>query len=143
MSATQAPKAPPAPNAKSAAPGTKDEAKEKKPKVVKVDYPGLTNEAGDDVLLEAYPEDFDPKAHKPLKAKDFKDETVFMIHKAEELEAKAKKIRDEVESIKKLGSPQDRKKLQNLQKVASRMNELVASLKAAGMDVNLEDLLDA
>jgi len=114
--------------AKSAKPGTEDGAAQKE-KVERIDY--VVPEGG----LTEVPADFDPKKHKPLKRKDFKDESVFLLSRAAELEKKAAWYRTEAENVKKLGSVKDRVKAKRLLAMQKRMQELQASLAAEGVDV--------
>lgn len=117
----QAPKA-------GARPGAK-EPKAKKEKKVRIAYP--VPEGG----LEAVPADFDPKVHKPLGRKNFKNEAVWYELKAQELEKKAASLRVEATNIGKLGNVKDRAKAKRLLDLQKRMAELSESLVAEGVDV--------
>ena len=125
----------------SAAPGTTDE-KGSKEKVEKVVYPGLLGDIDPEtkeparLVLKDWPEDFDPKKHKPLLKRDFETEAPWLINRAEKLEAQAKAYRDEAEMVKKLGSKQDRAKAKKLIQMRDRMAELRAQLEAEGIDVD-------
>lgn len=114
-----APEAPP-----SAAP-----TKPAKPKKVKTKYPVPT-----DGLTE-WPADFDEDVHSPLKRSDFKDETVFLEHRAAQYEARAVEIRKEIEEIRTLGVG-GKSKAQKLVKVQAELDSLKEFLKAQGMDVD-------
>lgn len=116
------------------APGTEPE--NKKPKKVKKAYPGLTNEAGEVLKLEAVPSDFNHKAHIPLKKKDFKDESLFLEHNANMFELRAKSLRNQAEKLRKLGNSASSGKLKTLLKMQDRMAEIIASLKAEGLDID-------
>ena len=122
---TQA-KAPP-----SAKPGQKDEKAKKVPKekVEKAKYP--IPEGG----LKEVPTDFDTKKHRPLKSKDFADESSWCELQAKHCEAKATEWRSKGEESKKLGSVKDRAKAKNLLRMQDRMAELMKELSADGVDV--------
>ncbi|HKI69885.1 MAG TPA: hypothetical protein VKA67_09875, partial [Verrucomicrobiae bacterium] len=89
----------PAASGPSAAPGTADAAAKKPEKVA---YP--VPEGG----LETVPEDFDPKKHKPLKVKDFKDETSWCLVQAAKFDAVAANWRKKAEEAKALGGIKER-----------------------------------
>lgn len=107
----------------------------------RVDYPGLTNAAGEEVKLSDWPGDFDPKKHKPLKRSNFADETVFMLHQADQMESKAKLLRAEVEQIRALGSARDVKAAKKISAMLTKVDELKAQLAEDGVDI--QKLLDA
>lgn len=113
----------------SAKPGTKEE-KAKKEKRVRIDYP--VPEGG----LDSWPTDFDAKVHKPLKRKDFKDETLWLEAKAAEYEKRASAMRDEIETCKTLGNAKDRARAKKLLSMQKRMAEMEAELKGEGVDVD-------
>lgn len=117
------------------APGTEPEAKKAK-KVKRNAYPGLFNAAGEVIKLEAVPTDFDSKAFVPLKKRDFKDESLFLEHNANLLEAKAKSLREQADKMRKLGNSASSGKLKTLLKMQDRMAEIIASLKAEGLDID-------
>ncbi len=114
--------------AASARPGTKDE-KGKKEKKVRAQY--AIPEGG----LTAWPADFDSKLNKPLKRKDFADESLFLLSKADEYDRRAKALRQEAEESKKLGSIKDRAKAKQLLKMQKRMKEMTDAMAAEGIDV--------
>lgn len=128
-------------NPASAKPGTEDQ-KGKKEKVQKIDHPSLIGEkdpkSGQHLRkrIAEFPKDFDPKVHKPLKKSDFENESVWLLHKADELEAKAKDLREEAKMADKLGSAKQRAQAKQLVKMQKRAAELMASLKSAGIDVD-------
>jgi hypothetical protein len=80
------------------------------------------------------PADFDSKLHKPLKRKDFKDESLWFELRALDLEKKAARMRREGENIKKLGGVKDRVKAKRLLSMQKRMEDLKATLKSEGID---------
>lgn len=114
----------------SAKPGARDPKakKEKKQKVERVEYPVPEGK------LERVPEDFDPKKHKPLKRKDFKDEAVFLEIRADQMEAAAKRLREEAKAVR-AGGGKDKGKAKKLIAMQKRMAELQAQLTADGVDV--------
>ena len=132
-------------NPASAKPGTQDQTG-KKEKVKRTEYPGLIGPEDPEtkkptrLKLTQVPEDFDSKLHKPLRKGDFEKEYTYLLMKADELEAKAKKLRDEAALSDKLGSSADRAKAKKLVKMQERMAELQKQLEDAGIDV--ESLLD-
>lgn len=127
---------------KAAKPGTQDP-KGAKEKPKKVPYPGLKpDEKGKaTVKLETWPDDFDPKLHKPLRRGDMKDESVWLLRKAEEHDKKAADLRKEAEIVKTTGGKQSAKKAQRFAKMTSRLAELRKELEADGLDV--EGLLES
>lgn len=126
----------------STAPGTADEGgkkrkkKDKGEKVKRVKYPNVPEDG-----LDAWPADFDPKAHKPLRRQDFKDETVWLERKATQFENAAKRMREEAQQIAALGTTGERGKARKLLKVSKELDALKEALKAKGVDV--ESLLKA
>lgn len=120
-------------------PESKPKAKKKKEKVEKVDFPGLLDDKGEARLLEEWPEDFDSSKHKTLKKTHFKCESIWYFHQADIAEARAKKLREEGEEAKKLGSSKDAAKAKKLLTMLKKSEELKEQLKAAG--VNVEELL--
>lgn len=124
-------------NAASAKPGAKAPAA-KKEKKVRVKYSAPENAAwvNEDGKLIAAPEDFDPKANKPLQRKDFADEATFFEMQANVYEARAKRCREKAEESKKLGGAKDKQKAKKLISMTKRLNELKASLQEEGFDVD-------
>jgi hypothetical protein len=136
MSASLAPKKPVPPPAAVGAPKEKAP-KEKKAKVAKIDFPALYNAAGEWNKLEALPDDtYNPKVHKLLKKKDFKDEPLYLEFLAAGFEKKATSLKAQAEKIRKLGSSSSNAKLKTLIKMQERMAELMATLRAEGIDVD-------
>lgn len=84
---------------------------------------------------EAVPEGFDFDKHKPLKKRDFKEEYLYYEFRAEDLERKAAKLREQAEESKKLGSGKARQKAKRLVKLKSQIAKLTESLKESGVDV--------
>jgi hypothetical protein len=137
----KAPKAPVAPPANSAAPGTPAPEKAKKAKVVKIDHPALWSvpKEGEDsvrVKIEVRPADYCPKTHKILKMKDFANESFYLEDQAKQLETKATGLRAKAEKLRTLGSTASSAKAKTLVKMQERMAELMASLKAEGVDID-------
>lgn len=123
-----------------AKPGTKSDAGKKPVKEKKtrqaytptVDDPSWVNEDG---LLTALPEDYDPRAHLPLKRKDFADEALYYEWLAGVYEVRAKKLRQKAVDFKKMGSVRDRGKAKRLLNMQKRMAELRKQLEDEGVDV--------
>jgi hypothetical protein len=136
MSNAIAPKKPVPPPAAVGAPAA---GKAEKPaKVKKIDFPGLfvgEGENRDYQKLESMPVGFDAKKHKPLRKKDFKDEPLFLEYQASLLDAKAANLRAHAEKLRTVGSSASSAKAKTLVKMQARMAELMAALKAEGMDV--------
>lgn len=126
----QTPNAPAAAPAKGdTKPGAKGSPKAKKEKRVKVPY--AVPEGG----LESYPEDFDPKKHKPLKRTDFKNELVYLEKRREKLAKSLASLDTEIETVKKLGPGKERQKAKKLLKVQREFDELKKTLAEQGVDV--------
>jgi hypothetical protein len=125
------------PSVPSAAPGTEDEAGKKKKKM---HYPGLSVEAEKPFKpttpVDKKPDDFDPKKHKPLRKIDFIDEPAFLDFRADELELKVAKLRQQASDSRKLGSVQDRARAKKLRAMMSKMDELRTQLESQGIDVD-------
>ena len=112
-------------------------AKAKKPSPLKKNpYPGLFDAEGAQVKLTELPEDYDPKAHKPLKKSDFAHDYVFMRVQAGMLQARAERMFEEALTLEKLGSPKDRVKAKKLIAMQKRMEELKAELAGEGIDLD-------
>lgn len=118
------------------APGTAPEDKPKKEKVKKSIYPGLINDEGVEVKLTAVPEDYDPKKHSLLKKKNFNDDSLFLEFQAAQLEKKAQALRSQATKLRELGNTASSGKLKTLLKMQERMNELMATLRAEGLDID-------
>lgn len=131
-------KAPPV-EAPSAAPGTKEPKakKEKKEKVKKIWHPLLNpNAEGKPTSqLDKIPDDFDPKLHKPFGRKHLKDESLFFELKARKYDALAADMRRQAEQAKQLGGMKDGKSAKKLIALQKRLDEQVAKMTAAGVDV--------
>jgi hypothetical protein len=134
MSTAIAPKKPVPPPSAVGAPSA---GKSDKPaKVKKIDFPGLYDSSGNYEKLTALPVGFDAKAHKPLRKKDFKEEPLFLEYQATLLDAKAASLRSQAEKLRTVGSTASSAKAKTLVKMQARMAELMAALKAEGMDVD-------
>ena len=122
-------------NAPSARPGTED-ASGKGNKKARSFHPSLLDDDGKPTKkLDAYPEDFDSKQHKPLKKGNFEDETVWMLHQADVLEGRAKKIREDVELIRKTGGKKAQAKVKKLLAIQNKLAQLESELSDEGVDV--------
>lgn len=125
----------PARNPKSAKPGTQDKTPKAKKKVERVTHPALLDADNNPVKVEAVPDDFDPKKHKPLKRADFKDEALWFDMRADDYERRAKDYRQQAEDCRKLGSVSDRQAAKKLLAMQRRIAELQEKLKGEGVDV--------
>ncbi len=85
--------------------------------------------------LKAWPKDFDRKVYKPLRRKNFADETVFMEAKAARLEAAAKRIREEIVITRQLGGSEQAKAAKQFARLQNRMATMTEALVAQGIDV--------
>lgn len=141
MAAVQPTAQKPAGNAK---PGAKDPkaAKAPKEKLVRTFHPALAvakNEKGKlapTAKLDKIPDDFNPKAHKPLQRRDFNDESIWFEVKAREMEAKAADYRKQATEFKALGGAAKSGQAKRLLAMQKRVAELTAQLAAQGLDVN-------
>lgn len=106
------------------------EAKKEKEKKKLVPYPVPEGK------LDNWPDDYDPKTHKPLRGHHFKDESVYWLRRADELEDQAKKFRQKAEEIKQLGGVRDVKKAKRLIKMQKQLAELKKALGDEGADVD-------
>lgn len=107
----------------------------------KIDFvtPEGATYVNDKGLFTVVPPDFDRKKHKPLSKKQFADEAYFLTLKADEFEARAKRLRAQVEDMKKLGGMKDKAKAKKLLSLQKRMAELQASILAD--DPGMEEFL--
>lgn len=129
----QAPTAPAAAPASSTKPGDPGSEKAKKEKVSKVRF--AVPEEG----LDAWPADFDPKKHKPLRRSDFKNELPYLEHRREKLQSQLTSVEEEIKLVKETGSSGGRAKAKKLLKVQNELDTLKDALAAQG--INAEELL--
>ena len=101
-----------------------------------VKYPGLFDADGNPVLLKEFPEDYDPSQHKPFIRKDFVDESIWLNWKADMMEEKAKKYRDEANLISQFGSAEARKNAEKLLKARQKFEDLKKQLEGSDIDVD-------
>lgn len=135
-----APTAPPVTKptpAASAKPGTPDANGAKPEKIKRVEYKAPDGAAwvDDKGLFIRKPDDFDPKKHLPIKRKQYADDSVALLIRADDLEARAKKLREMAEEAKKLGGLKEKGKAKRLLSMHKKFAELQEQLKAAGIDV--------
>lgn len=98
-------------------------------------HPALKNEAGEKVLLEVRPSDFNSAKHQPLKKSDFVSEIHFLEDQALACENRAKKYRAQIEAIKAGGgSNTTANAAKNFVKMAAKLKELEALLRANNID---------
>lgn len=114
------------------------ETAEKAPKIEKV--PFLAEDAP---RLEqpTLPEGYDHKIHKGLGRLDFVNDLVYAEYRALKYEGVAKRIRNEIEQMKKLGSSADQAKAKKLMSMQLRMAALAKELAAGDSPVDLSALL--
>lgn len=107
-----------------------------KPK--RVPYPGLNpdKDGKTTTKLKEIPADFDPKTHKPLSRKDFENEAPFLRKLADELQARAEKLRAEANDAEKLGSASQRATAKKLRAMFDKFSELRKELEGSGVDVS-------
>lgn len=139
MAATAAPVAPPS-NAAipgATAPKKPKKPKEKKPKSELPLFSALKPDAeGNPTVKLKSAEGYDPTKFAPLKRNNFECESFFMEYQADQLTAKAAKLREDAKKVRELGSSNTGTKAKTLLKITERMEELIASLKADGFDVD-------
>jgi hypothetical protein len=106
-------------------------------RAARVMYPGLgLNAAGNrENKLTEWPEDHDPKVHLPLVKKDFVTEAPWLVHRAEQMEHTAAKLREQAVLSAKFGNAKDRAKAKKLLSMRETMARLEADLLAQGIDV--------
>lgn len=121
------------PSAKPNNPGKGDKA-EKESK--RQEHPLVGVDDSDVYPFTDVPEDFDYKAHRPLKKVDFRADHFFFAYKASEAEYRAADFRDREEEARTLGSSKERGKAKRLIKMQEKMEELRASLESDGVDVD-------
>lgn len=85
----------------------------------------------------AMPDGFDFNHNKPLRRKNFTHDALFFEHKAAEMNFKATRFRGQAAEAKALGSRADRAKAKKLQRLNGKMAELVAELRAQGVDTDV------
>lgn len=106
-----------------------------------VKYPGLFDADGNPQQLEAFPDDFNPSEHSPFIRKDFKDETIWLNWRADELEKKAAGYREEAEMIKRFGSDSERKQAQQLLKLREKFEALKKQMSTGENAIDVDALL--
>lgn len=89
--------------------------------------------------LDAWPDDFDPKKHKPLTVEDFNAEDVYWNRKAEQYDKKASDCRLKADLFQKYGSSENRKSAEKATKLADQLGSLLSELESD--DVDTSDLL--
>ena len=102
--------------------------KEKKPG--RTDYP-----IKDGDTIEALPDDFDFAKHKAVAKKFWDADWKYVQHRAEECTWKAGVLEAKALKMKELGSKKDRQRMNRLQKMTAKMEELKKELEESGVDV--------
>lgn len=102
-------------------------------------YPGLQadDKGNATVKLKDWPADFDPKVHARLRKVDFENEAPFLEHLADEFERRAKKLRQEANDAKTLGSQASRAAVKKLRGLQEQYSKLAEMLKAQGIDPSM------
>lgn len=113
--------------------------KQVRPTLVK--YPGLFDEAGNPLLLTEFPADYDPSKHSPFIRKDFADETIWLDWRATQYEKKAADYRQEIETIRRFGSPEDQKRAKQLLKFREKFEALKAQLSTGPNAIDVDAIL--
>ncbi len=128
---------------------TSTEGKKREPKV-RVAFLTLVDASmlDDEGHITAVPEGYDPKEHLAPKRTDFANDADFLEFQAGVFEAvaadkaaRAKEYRKQATELRKYGDPEQRKQVQKFQKMVSALKELQGTMKAAGVEVSLEELL--
>lgn len=99
-------------------------------------------EGGPKLTSPEQPANFDRYKHKTLSKSDFASEIVYLEFRARDYEARAAKLRAEIETVKKLGNAADRAKAKKLMSMQQRMAELAKELSEDGT-VDLASILGA
>lgn len=100
-------------------------------------YPGVGETRNGIVYpFSETPPDFDFNKYKGLKTKDFETTAAYLEYRADALEFKAAKLRNDAEMERKFGNKADRSKAKRIKKYLSKIDELKAQLEEQGIDVN-------
>ena len=120
-----------------AKPGKKEKV-EKAAKAPRVPYPGLKDEAGNDVKLASadIPADFNPRQHLPLQRKHFASEDLYFTVRANHARKQAAFFDAKAEEAKKVGNVADKARARRLIKMQEKMAELRKQLEAQNIDVD-------
>lgn len=94
------------------------------------------DEAGTVIARRATPVGYDHDKHESLSRDDFSKPSAFKLFRAERLESKAKKFRDEAETMIKTGDGAGGGKANRLVKMLNKAQELQEELKRQGIDVD-------
>ena len=116
--------------------------KEKKARPKYVNLPQAKAILDEEKRLKAVPSDFSFTEHAPLKKGDFVSEDLYMEwkaalfdHRAVSLTSRANELRTEAAHQRKFCDPSTKSKFKRYAKLAEKMKELEAELKAAGVQV--------
>ncbi len=82
------------------------------------------------------PENFDPKNHKPLLRKAFKEDAIFFDWKADLAGLACKRYRLRAEESRKFGNIADRTKARKIMKMQDKIADLRKELEGQGIDVD-------
>ena len=86
--------------------------------------------------FEIVPSDFNRKTHQRLSKKDFKDESVYFIHSAEQYERMAASLRKKASTSKIVGTGEDKKAAIKMLRMQEQMDLLRRQLEGKGVDVD-------
>lgn len=89
---------------------------------------------GDGKLI-APPTDYNHKKHARMTKKDFAKEDIYMDFCALQFENKAKRLREQAEKIRTLGTGASAQKLKTVLKLQEKLAELMATLAAEGISL--------
>jgi hypothetical protein len=107
----------------------------KKEKKGRPAHPAVGNEDTKVYPFTETPKDFDFKAMKGLKKKDFATDEAFFLYKAAEAEYKIGMWNARAEEAKTMGSSKERSKAKRLVRMQGKVEELTKALEAQGIDV--------
>lgn len=114
-------------------PPQRDEDKEARKRVV---HPLVDSEDENVYPFAEAPADFDPKKHQPLKKRDFVTEVAFYDYKIAAVERQLAKLKSERETIATTGGKSALRDANKLSRMIEKQAEIIASLRAAGLDVD-------
>lgn len=111
----------------------KKRAKEKRDVKSRKPYP---LRAADERTLAGTPASYDWDAHPAIARKFFEVDWQHLLHRADEMDHKAAKMRARAEQLKSLGSAKSRAQARRLTAARDKMAELTEQLKRDGIDVD-------
>jgi len=120
------------------APKAEKPPKAPKEKIVRVEYPGLTDADGKPVKFQTaeIPADYSRKIHTDLKRKHFASEDLYYTMMANRAKAHMESFLLKAEDAKKVGNVADKKRAKKLLKMREQMAELRKQLEEQNIDVD-------